>query len=348
MSDHTNRSTSPPSAADARWRGSVAHELNNVLGVIRGNTDLILEAPGDRRLVSTCAQDILAACEALTQLSWRLQVTGGRVLLHPRPVELSAWVRELHTRAGHMDLGPVDIHLAPGCPTTAELDGTQLGTAILHLIADSRLCGASKARVQIGGSAHHIDILVEDDRRHPPHLSGLRTELTLAAVQSIVRDMAGQATLQQPDPLRSQVRIRLPVAGRPDPLPEVIVSGPPRRVLIVDDEESVGRTVARLLDRAGCHVETYTDPIEALERVRTDPDAFDLALVDVMMPLLTGPELLAALRRFGIRLPVVFMTGAAPAETEVLDARAVLSKPFSKSQLLEALSLEETGKPLTA
>jgi CheY-like chemotaxis protein len=112
---------------------------------------------------------------------------------------------------------------------------------------------------------------------------------------------------------------------------------------VVDDEFAVGRMVGRMLERAGWSVETYTSPLDALERLQNDPEAFDMALFDVMMPELSGPELLEAVRGRGISLPVVFMTGSAPANTQTMDARAILSKPFSKHQLLQVLQLDSAS-----
>ncbi len=140
-----------PPTDDTRWRGVVAHELNNVLGVIRGNSELILESPRETELVSTCAEDILSACEALIQLSWRLQVTAGRVLLHPATVPVHRQVGEVHHRAHQMSLQGVSIEVDPSTPATILLDGSQLATALLHLVADGQSCGATAARVTPGG-----------------------------------------------------------------------------------------------------------------------------------------------------------------------------------------------------
>lgn len=101
----------------------------------------------------------------------------------------------------------------------------------------------------------------------------------------------------------------------------------PLRVLLVDDDDLVLRTLTRTLGYAGFDVVPAASPIAALRRVDGD-SRFDLALLDVMMPGMTGFELAVRLREAGFDAPVLFISGA------VTDDRAdLMHKPFTLEQL---------------
>lgn len=323
----------------ARWNGPVSHELNNVLSVIRGCSELLLEVPGDRLLVSTCARDILTACEALTRLSWQLQVTGGRISLAIDSCRLEDWATLLRRRAAEMAIGDLTIRMAPSCPETAPFDGPHLATALLNHIADGRSNGATGATLELSGDDDTLLITVRDRRKQPEGAPGLRSELTQNAVQNIIADMAGHAFVRTEPLGQTCLSVRFPLHVVAPPRVPTRTASAPRRILVVDDEPRVVATLERVLARAGCSVRAFVDPEAALAHVTAAPEAFDLALIDVMMPELTGPELLSSLRRAGVRLPVVFMSSAAPIDPATCGAKGMLTKPFSRVELLSSLGL---------
>src|SRR5215211_7596767 len=94
----------------------------------------------------------------------------------------------------------------------------------------------------------------------------------------------------------------------------------PLGVLVADDEGHVRALLAAVLGRAGMRVWLAADGHEAVERLREHGGAIEVALLDVQMPGLSGPEALARMRELRPGLPCVFMTGnAAPyGEAELL------------------------------
>jgi PAS domain S-box-containing protein len=79
-----------------------------------------------------------------------------------------------------------------------------------------------------------------------------------------------------------------------------------RRILVVDDDLGVCRSLEEILEAVGCSVETASDGAEALARVGST--RFDLVLSDVVMPKMDGYELYTALRKLRPELPVLMMT----------------------------------------
>jgi CheY-like chemotaxis protein len=88
------------------------------------------------------------------------------------------------------------------------------------------------------------------------------------------------------------------------------------RVLIVDDDPAVGRSLARVL-AAEAHVDVTASSAEALDKIERG-ETFDLVVCDVMMPGMTGPQLFERVRAFDpcIAAVFVFMTGGASREEE--------------------------------
>ncbi|MEN8181452.1 MAG: sigma-54 dependent transcriptional regulator [Myxococcota bacterium] len=109
------------------------------------------------------------------------------------------------------------------------------------------------------------------------------------------------------------------------------------RVLIVDDEESIRRSLAGILSDEGFDVEAAPDGDRALRRMG-DGAAPDLVLLDIAMPGRDGIEVLEELRGSHPRLPVVMMTGHGTIETAVratkLGAFDFIEKPLSVDKLL--------------
>ena len=119
------------------------------------------------------------------------------------------------------------------------------------------------------------------------------------------------------------------------------------RVLIVDDEESIRLFVGRTLAGAGYEVESAADGAAALD-IAARIGAFDLCVIDVVMPGMKGDELGRRLRRAYPDVHVLYFTGYSDqlfAESLTLAANeAFLDKPVSVDGLLQAVSLLLYGR----
>ena len=110
----------------------------------------------------------------------------------------------------------------------------------------------------------------------------------------------------------------------------VLADAAPPRVLIVDDEPALRRTLARLLLSRGMEVLTADDGAQAIEVL--ERESVDVALVDLMMPKVGGFELLEHVKQHHVGVEVVMMTAFADVDTAVKTVRAgafhFLTKPF--------------------
>lgn len=115
---------------------------------------------------------------------------------------------------------------------------------------------------------------------------------------------------------------------------------PQRKILIADDEPDIRRVLSILLTGNGYAVTEAHDAFTAVEEVKKSPD-LDLAVLDVMMPGMSGIEALKAIRKFS-KVPVLILT----AKTTDVDKDEAytsggddyLSKPFSQKELLLKVS----------
>jgi two-component system response regulator FixJ len=110
-------------------------------------------------------------------------------------------------------------------------------------------------------------------------------------------------------------------------------------VYLVDDDDSVRRSVSFMLKTSGLKVESFTSGMEFLKDVRKlDPGAI---LLDIRMPGMDGLEVQAALNERGAGFPVIVMTGHGDVDVAVKAMKGgaidFIEKPFDKAVVLEAL-----------
>lgn len=111
------------------------------------------------------------------------------------------------------------------------------------------------------------------------------------------------------------------------------------RVLIAEDEAYLNRILEKMLTKAGYAVDSCADGQEALEYLEST-DAYDAAILDIMMPRVDGLTVLRRIRERGSDLPVLLLTARDAVESRVegldLGADDYLTKPFATQELLRA------------
>jgi len=119
-------------------------------------------------------------------------------------------------------------------------------------------------------------------------------------------------------------------------------------VLVADDEPHIGRIIKMKLERGPFDVTLAFDGQEAVDAIFTEQRPFDLALLDLMMPQLSGLDVLERIRQSPDRadMPTVILTAAGQDDQQhaamKLGATVFLTKPFSPKKLY-ALVAELTG-----
>lgn len=109
-------------------------------------------------------------------------------------------------------------------------------------------------------------------------------------------------------------------------------------VVVVDDDPELNEALADALTDAGFVVDAFTEPVSALERLRSGPRP-DVVIVDYLMPVMDGEQFVRALADAGVDVPVLLLSGRArdKASERSLPVGMVLQKPVRLEHLLDGL-----------
>jgi signal transduction histidine kinase/CheY-like chemotaxis protein len=348
--------------------GGIAHDFNNLLTVILGNASIAREEVTDPAVAAQMA-DIESAAVRAADLCGQLTAYAGVGRMAVGPVDLAGLLAENGTAfraaAGRAAL---TVHAADGLPTVTG-DPRQLRQLIQNLIANGAeaMDGAGtvavrvepadddRVRIRVTDSGRGMDAATQA-RMFDPFFTTKFTGrgLGLAAVKGVVRGHKGAIRVASEPGRGTTVEIDLPAAGveRPNPLfdPAPATARPALAALVVDDEMNVRELIASALEDNGYRVTMAANGLSAVALVEADPMAFAVAVVDLMMPDLTGDEVIRRLRRLRPGLPVVIASGYSdrPLPDDVLTSgpTAVLPKPFRLDALTSVVrrTAEAAGK----
>lgn len=123
----------------------------------------------------------------------------------------------------------------------------------------------------------------------------------------------------------------------------------PRTILVVDDEDLVRGLVARTLEQAGYRILQASHGGAAIGLLEHDPNAVDLVVCDLAMPVVGGKEVAEWMREHCPAVPLLFISGYPRAYLEAHNlfdpAVPMLRKPFLPSRLLEAVEEQVAAHP---
>ncbi len=346
----------------------VAHELNNPLTGIMGFAQLLLLRELEdvaRRQVETIYQEAERASKIVSNLLTfarrrRAQKEPANVnTLIERVLELRNY--DLRVRNINTDLG-----LDPALPETM-VDTNQLQQVFLNIIINAeqamRSEGGEEGTLRIRSSSADGQVVVAFQDSGPgmsaetirrifdPFFTtkeaGEGTGLGLTISYGIIEDHGGRIWADSELGRGTTFVIELPIvagtapAERRTPEPAAAEAIERRRILVVDDEQSIQQLLTGVLEMDGHDVQVANNGREALDRVAREQ--FDLIISDIKMPVMGGPDLYKQLSDQANPLArrVIFITGdtVAPETRRFLQGvdNAVLSKPFRLRDVRESV-----------
>jgi signal transduction histidine kinase len=340
--------------------GGIAHDFNNLLAVILNNAHLALGTGGEGARKEI--EEIRDAAQHGVNLTRQMLVfaRGARSNAKVR-IDVRRELQYAH-RLLRRTIGAgvtLDAHVAEGVPDI-ELEPGQLERIVMNLVVNARDAMPGGGRISLTASEVRLDgqeipdlpagrylrLVVSDEGvGMPPDVArrvfepffttkqkGHGTGLGLATVHGVTHRAGGHVGLVSEPGRGTSVTVHLPAmtvaaTAHPDaPIASVNARGDRERVLLVDDDDAVRRTAARILRDAGYATAEAARPSEAMGRAS---DGIDLLVTDVVLPEMTGPELAGRIRESMPRLPVLFISGSSYQE-----GGSLLPKPFTPDQLL--------------
>jgi len=350
--------------AVGRLAGGIAHDFNNLLTAISGYSEFLIAGEVDERS-RRHAHEIKKAAARAAALTGQLLAFSRRQVLQPRVLDLNAVVSDMDMMLRRLIGEDVEL-VATLDPALGAVraDPTQVEQVIVNLAVNARdaMPNGGALTIETGNVSTSDEELVElrvtdsgvgmtEEERlqlFEPFFTTKTggTGLGLATVYGIVEQSGGTIEVESAPGFGSSFRILLPRVEAPaQELPEAEPEATPRpgteTVLLVEDEVVVRRLVAELLESDGYTVLQAGDGPSALELLRRHPGAVDLLVTDVVMPGMSGPEVVQAVTAMRPGTHVLYTSGYTDTALDhhgVLEpGTAFLQKPFGSQELLRSV-----------
>ncbi|MFO1078426.1 MAG: response regulator [Planctomycetota bacterium] len=352
----------------------VAHDFNNLLTVILGQIEVASKLTGDlpREELEPARQAALSAA----QLTRQLLAFGRQSVLSREVIDLQEVVRGLESLLRRTLDSRIELVLDADAPVgRVDVDRMQVEQILMNLVVNARDAIPARGRITI--ALAHADLDPDYVATHPgsrtgPHAvltvtdtgtgmdaatrarifepffttkkPGNGTGLGLATVYGIVKQHGGNIWVHSEIGAGTSFEIYLPCTDLPvTSRAATRTSGASKKaaasILVVDDSPDLAQLVARILAIDAHTVFVATSAEAALDHWQTNADAVDLLITDVMMPSMSGGELIDRVRTSRPDLPVLCMSGGH--DPHVADAgvrprhTSFLEKPFTPTQLLQ-------------
>ena len=360
--------------AIGRLAGGIAHDFNNTLQPILGYTELAMEKldpeSGEHKYLAIVQKAALRAKDIVSQilvfsrksesrpevisltplisdtlkllestLSKNIRVYGK---LSEHPIHVSADVTQIHQVLLNLCINAGQA-MPDGGDLTVGLESVNLKEFVCY---SGHTLSGEYARLSISDSGMGMDKATIDHIFEPFFTTkpvGQGTGLGLSSVLGIIIQHEGAVNIHSIPEVGTTFEVYLrqvkPPRRRkakstriPSPLGKM-------SILLVDDEEAITDLAEEVLGSRGHRVMAFNESPLALEAFKANPGKFDLVISDQMMPVMTGEELVSALREIRADIPVILCTGFSDALTpnrvRELGVEALFEKPVSSVDLLE-------------
>ena len=332
--------------AIGRLAGGVAHDFNNLLMVIKGHTELLLNAltPGDH--VARKIEQIDRSADRAAALTRQLLAFSRMQMLQPRVLNLNEIVVEMGRLIPRL-IGE-DIELVLSCDEhlgTIRADASQMEQIIMNMAVNARDAMPEGGKLIVETSNVELDprYAAAHPMVHPgryvllaisdtgcgmsaevqAHIfepffttkeKGKGTGLGLATVYGVVKQSGGFIWVYSEIGKGSSFKIYLPRVDEPVEETEAqqLLGQLPRgteTVLLAEDEQDVREVAREFLESAGYRVLEARDGAEALRVASAENDAIDVLVTDMVMPGMTGQDVARQLQRRRAGLRVIYMSG---------------------------------------
>ena len=368
--------------AVGRLAGGVAHDFNNILGVISGHAELLQLHASNQEQRSKAAK-ILAATEKASSLTRQLLAFGRKQVVTPELVDLRDVLAGLNSMITSL-MGAetqVIVHAAEELGLV-KADQSQLEQVILNLTTNAHQAmpngGTMTIRLQNyvnqgaegePAEGEYVRLSISDTgcgiapelvpKLFEPFFTTKRSGsgLGLSTVYGIVKQSGGYVTVESSPGRGATFHVYLPLVRQQDKMPrrdeaeaKTHFAGS-ETILLVDDEDELREAVAEYLEGRGYTVLKAKDGEEAVRLAKRWDGEISLLISDVVMPKMSGRMLVDYIRGTHQETAVLVVSGYADDEAlrrGLSQTASFLQKPFTLQMLgarVRELMDEKKGGP---
>jgi two-component system cell cycle sensor histidine kinase/response regulator CckA len=359
--------------AVGRLAGGVAHDFNNLMTVIMGRSELLMTGLGETDPLRRNADEIKRTAERAVALTQQLLAFSRKQVLTPKVLDLNVVVANMDRMLRRLIGEDIDLVTVLGpALERVRADPGQIEQVIMNLAINARDAMPSGGKLTIETANIYLDdayarkhaavlpgpyvmLSVSDngtgmDAETQSHIfepffttkdQGKGTGLGLATVYGIVKQSGGYIWVYSEAGWGTTFKIYLPrIVDAAEPLEPLRPVAQPRgseTILLVEDEDGVRELTREILTMNGYTVIAARHGTEALEVCQRHPGEIALMLTDVVMPQLSGHELMERIKVFRPALRVLYMSGytdkAIVRHGMLASDIAFLQKPFTPDAL---------------
>lgn len=352
--------------------GHVGNDFNNVLAAVNGRLEAVMTELTDnaqhvRSELAFARADLKRGARLVRQLQ-RLSQTPPRKhqRLDPEDLIADCITAVQHECPANLSFETIFEH----GQATIEVDIQQIGDVLVSILQNARDAMPHGGKIIMRTSVTtagpktplpndkdvrpFLRVQIEDSGRgiSPDSLPKIfepffttklhrGAGLGLAGVYEALRNHHGGISVESTVGSGSTFNVYLPTAGTPDPSAAIKTDGEHRggTILVIDDEKSVRNIVRNALQREGYTVLEASDGDEGLEVIREHRERIHLVILDIVMPRMSGWDVLKALKDDPKAPPVIVQSGyvgSEPPDRET-SADAFLGKPYDLVDLLRVV-----------
>ncbi len=360
-----------------RLAGGVAHDYNNILGVVLGYTQLMNRKLENDSPIRRYIELIDSAAKRGANLTKQLLAFARREIISPRPLNPNEAVSSLTNLIGRTMGEDIDVKFMPGARIwNVNVDPTQFDQVLLNLATNARdaIEGVGTIIIetknvtltdeQVSGrlDLHPGDYVVVSFTDNGKGMGketlrqifepffttksrGEGTGLGLSTVYGIIRQNGGTIDVYSEENIGSTFKVYLPrfdgETEKSDVSEEVVDLSGKETILVVEDQAELLELAKNILEEHGYKVLTALTPSEGFLLSEAYAGEIDLLLTDVIMPAMNGKELKDKVQAVRPKIKSVFMSGYTAnviAHRGVLDDGVeFIQKPFTPSNLAKKI-----------
>ena len=333
--------------AIGRLAGGVAHDFNNILGIINACTEFLRDRLEQAADTATYVENIRKAIDRGKALTRQLLTFSRTSAVQPQLLDLNDRLKDIGKLIRPLLGDDVEVLIvSKSSSSVIEADPGQLDQIVVNLAVNARdaMPRGGKLILEVGqvkfdeaytdrkqslAAGRYILFTVSDtgtgmdeatvSRIFEPFFTtkelGKGTGLGLATVYGIVKQSGGQILVYSEPGQGTTFKIYFPNADhkiglRSKPVAETVApESHGKTILLVEDDDVMRGLTRQLLEQHGYTVFEANDGKSALDWIRSHPDPIDLLLTDVVMRRMSGPELAEQLKSSHPTLKVVYMSG---------------------------------------